>query len=37
MRCEVRDKVIALLQSLDGGIYLPHDRTIDLPEGEARR
>jgi small-conductance mechanosensitive channel len=36
LRCEVREKVIALLQSLDGGIYLPHDRTIDLPEGVAR-
>ncbi len=35
LRCEVREKVIALLQSLDAGIYLPHDRTIDLPEGEA--
>jgi small-conductance mechanosensitive channel len=27
LRCEVREQLLALLQSLDGGIYLPHDRS----------
>jgi small-conductance mechanosensitive channel len=32
LRCEVRERIAALLQSLDGGIYLPHDRSSNLPE-----
>jgi small-conductance mechanosensitive channel len=32
LRCEVRERVVELLQSLGGGIYLPHDRSSSLPD-----
>ncbi len=32
LRCEVRERLVALLRSLDGGVYLPHDRSSNLPE-----
>jgi len=35
LRCEVREKIVALLQSLDRGIYLPHDRSGDLPDANG--
>jgi len=37
LRCEVREHLIAFLQSLHGGIYLPHDRSSSLPADEALR
>ena len=32
LRCDVREKVVALLQSLKGGLYLPHDRSSSFPD-----
>jgi small-conductance mechanosensitive channel len=30
LRCEIRESVLGLLQSLGGGTYLPHDRSVTL-------
>jgi len=35
LRCEVREQIVALLQSLSGGRYLPHDRSSNLPDAAA--
>ena len=40
LRCEVRERIVASLKSLAGGIYLPHDRssniTLEQTTQEAR-
>jgi len=35
LRCEVREKMIAFLSRLDGGVHLPFSRNANLPEPNA--